>query len=51
LQPGETKTIEFTIDASDLAFVNLQNKWITEPGEFKVMIGNTELEQLFVYKQ
>ena len=50
LQPGETKTVKFTIDASDLAFVNSQNKWVTEPGEFNVMIGNTDLEQKFMYK-
>ena len=50
LQPGETKKVQFTIDASDLAFVNLQNQWITEPGEFNVMIGNTDLEQVFLYK-
>ncbi len=51
LQPGETKTVVFTIDASDLAFVNAANQWVTEPGEFKVTIGNTSLEQLFSYKK
>ncbi len=50
LQPGETKTVTFTIDASDLAFVNAKNQWVTEPGEFKVNISNTSLEQLFSYK-
>ncbi len=50
LEPGETKTVKFTIDASDLAFVNAQNKWVTEAGEFNVMIGNTGLEQKFMYK-
>ncbi len=50
LQPGETKTVKFTINATDLAFVNSQNKWITEPGEFKVTIGNTNLEETFNYK-
>jgi beta-glucosidase len=51
LQPGETKNVQFTIDASDLAFVNLQNKWVTEPGDFKVLIGNTALEQVFSYQE
>ena len=50
LQPGETTTVAFTIDASDLAFVNLKNQWITETGNFKVSIGNTSLEHLFSYK-
>jgi len=50
LQPGETKTVVFTIDASDLAFVNLKNQWVTEPGGFKVGIGNSSLEHLFSYE-
>jgi beta-glucosidase len=39
LQPGETKTITFTIDKEKLAFYNDQLERITEPGEFRVMIG------------
>ncbi|MCL1974516.1 MAG: glycoside hydrolase family 3 C-terminal domain-containing protein [Bacteroidetes bacterium] len=50
LQPGETKTVTFVIDASDLAFVNLKNQWITEPGTFMLRIGNTSLTHLFSYK-
>ena len=50
IQPGETKTVKFTINATDLAFVNLQNKWITEPGEFEITIGNTPLKEIFNYK-
>ena len=50
LQPGETQTVKFTIDASDLAFVNLKNQWITEPGEFSVSIGNTGLMEKFMYQ-
>lgn len=51
LQPGETKTVTFSLNPSDLAFVNTQNKWITEPGEFKVMIGSDSvLETIFIYK-
>ncbi len=50
LQPGETKTVCFTIDATDLAFVNARNQWVTEPGDFKVRIGNSPLEQIFSYQ-
>jgi beta-glucosidase len=39
LEAGETKTVHFTIDASDLAFVNLKNQWITEAGEFEITIN------------
>ena len=40
LNPAETKTVKFTITASDLAFVNTTNEWITEKGEFVIRIGN-----------
>lgn len=39
LESGETKTIHFSIPFSDLAFVNNQSQWVTEPGAFKVSIG------------
>jgi beta-glucosidase len=39
IEPGKTKTVTFTISASDLAFVNRDLKWITEPGEFEAEIG------------
>lgn len=40
LAPGEEKTVEFVLAARDLAFVGLENKWILEPGEYKVQIAN-----------
>lgn len=42
LQPGETKTISFTLSTKDLSFVNLNNKWICEPGDFRISIGNQQ---------
>ncbi|MCQ2229466.1 MAG: glycoside hydrolase family 3 C-terminal domain-containing protein [Bacteroidales bacterium] len=39
LQPGETKTVTFTIPASDLAFVGADGKWILEAGEFAITCG------------
>ena len=40
LQPGETKKVTFKISASDLAFVNVKNQWVTEPGAFEIMIAD-----------
>ncbi|MDB4903122.1 MAG: bglX 1 [Mucilaginibacter sp.] len=40
LQPGETKTITFIIDKEKLAFYNDQLERITQPGEFRLMIGS-----------
>ena len=48
LEAGETKTVKFTIDRNDLAFVNAQLKTVTEPGEFEVIIGKQKV--LFNYQ-
>ena len=40
LNPGEMKTVSFKITPHDLAFVNDLSKTVTEPGEFKIMIGD-----------
>jgi len=40
LKAGETKTITFKITAKDIAFINDLSKPVTEPGEFKVQIGD-----------
>lgn len=42
LAPGESRQVRFTLQASDLAFVNAKNQWITEPGEFSIAIGNQQ---------
>jgi beta-glucosidase len=40
LDPGQTKTVTFSITPADLAFVGKDLKWITEPGAFEVSISN-----------
>jgi beta-glucosidase len=40
LKPGESKTVTFKLTSKDLAFVNDVSKTVTEPGEFKLMIGD-----------
>ena len=39
LNPGETKTINFILKASDLAFVGADGKWILEKGDFRMQTG------------
>lgn len=39
LEPGETKTVTFTLYPRDLQLYNAENKWVVEPGDFNVMIG------------
>lgn len=40
LQPGETKTVKFTIDKTALSyFDDKQHEWIAEPGDFEAVIA------------
>lgn len=39
LKPGESKEISFELSPEKLAFYHEEKGWITEPGEFKVMVG------------
>ena len=47
LEAGETKTVSFEITDKDLAFVNQHNTWITEPGDFDLMIGGLKTRVTF----
>jgi len=44
LKPGESQTISFTLKSADLAFVGMNNRWITEPGKFRASIGKLSEE-------
>ena len=39
LQPGESKTVTFTVKPEQIGMVNAQGKWVIEPGEFTVGVG------------
>ena len=39
LEPGENKTVNFTLHPGDLALLDKNMKWIVEPGKFKIMMG------------
>lgn len=39
LKPGEIKTLNFSLNLGDLASIGMENKWITEEGEFELQIG------------
>ena len=40
LQPGETKTVTFSLPAKNLAFVGACGKWTLEEGDFILKVGN-----------
>jgi beta-glucosidase len=41
LHPGETKTVAFDITPDLLAFYDANKKFVVEPGEFQIMVGNS----------
>ncbi|WP_367757069.1 beta-glucosidase BglX [Flavobacterium sp. WC2430] len=44
LNAGESKTIQFHIDKEKLSFYNAALQWITEPGDFDLMIGSSSAD-------
>jgi beta-glucosidase len=45
LQPGETRTVTFDITPDRLAFYDVNMKYVVEPGEFDIMVGNSSRDQ------
>jgi beta-glucosidase len=45
LEPGESKTVTFTITAALLRFWNVEMKYVVEPGDFSVMIGTSSRDE------
>jgi len=41
LQPGETITVAFDITPAMLSFYDINMKYVVEPGDFELMIGNS----------
>jgi beta-glucosidase len=44
LDPGETKTLEFTLGPDELSFLNRDMHRVVEPGTFKIMAGGNSKE-------
>jgi len=43
LQPGEVRTVKFTLDHRAFELWNLDMKRVVEPGEFEIMAGNSSV--------
>jgi beta-glucosidase len=41
LKPGESKIVKFVVNKETLSFYDQKMNWTSEPGEFKLMIGNS----------
>ncbi|ANW95348.1 glycosyl hydrolase [Wenyingzhuangia fucanilytica] len=44
LSPGETKTVQFTLQPEDLEILDKNMNWTVESGTFKIMIGSSSVE-------
>jgi beta-glucosidase len=44
LQPGENKTVEFTLGPDELSFFDRDMHRVVEPGTFKIMVGGNSVE-------
>jgi beta-glucosidase len=44
LDPGQTKTVEFTVGPDELSFLNRDMHRVVEPGAFKIMVGGNSSE-------
>ncbi len=42
LKAGASQTVNFKLNLRDVAFVGLENKWTTEPGDFTIRVGGLE---------
>ena len=45
LAPGETKTVKFGITPEELAFHNIDMKFVVEPGEFEILTGSSSRDE------
>jgi beta-glucosidase len=45
LRPGERKTVTFEITPDLLAFYDVNMKYLVEPGEFSIMVGNSSRDE------
>jgi beta-glucosidase len=43
LGPGEKRRVNFTLTPEHLGFFNREMRFVVEPGEFKVFVGNSSV--------
>jgi beta-glucosidase len=45
LQPGDTQTVSLDVTLESLAFYDINMKFVVEPGEFEIMVGNSSRDE------
>ncbi len=48
LNPGETKTVEFTLGSKELAYLNREMQRVVEAGTFEIMAGGNSVELISI---
>ena len=43
LKAGETRTVTLQLPARDLSFVDFNDNWVLEPGDFRLMIADQQV--------
>jgi len=46
LTPGQSRTVTFTLDRSDFGFYDNRGRFVVEPGEIDVYVGDSSNAQL-----
>lgn len=44
IEPGQTRTVAFTLRPDDMALLDRHNEWTVEPGEFEIMVGSSSAD-------
>jgi beta-glucosidase len=44
LNPGESKSLKFTINPEDFSMWNRNMKWVVEPGKFEIQLGSSSAD-------
>jgi beta-glucosidase len=44
LEPGETRTVEFSLGPDELSFLDRDMRRVVEPGTFKIMVGGNSVD-------
>jgi beta-glucosidase len=53
LDPGQTRTVRFTLDSSDFGFYDNRGRFVVEPGQIDVYAGDSskaEMKQSFTVR-
>jgi len=44
LEPGQARSVTFTLHAEQLAYVDVPGRWLVEPGEFRLLLGTSSAD-------